>query len=228
MRSTGLCVGLLAVGASGLRVAAPTTPKAVAAPAIAASSSSWYQQLSERHYLPLACVQSGCLRGGSDVVAQMLRESPVVDLSHAGAMATVGVLISGLIGASWLRLLESQLGSGVEPADVAKKSLADYCLYAPFANSMYLLLVPALSALYSSAPDLLLCNGDICTADLLATAVGTASAAWTHGFGSAMTLEAMIFAPYNLMSFRMIPSAFRPQTTAAACAGYTIALSSLC
>ena len=61
-----------------------------------------------------------------------------------------------------------------------------------------------------------------------ATAVGTASAAWTHGFGSAMTLEAMIFAPYNLMSFRMIPSAFRPQTTAAACAGYTIALSSLC
>ena len=225
MRSTGVFVGMLAV-ASGLRVAAPTVPKAVAAPAM--TSSSWYQQLSERHYLPLACVQSGCLRGGSDIVAQMLRESPVLDIAHAAAMGTTGVIISGLIGASWLRLLESELGSGVEPLDVAKKSLADYCLYAPFANSMYLLLVPALSAIYSSAPDLILCNGEICTADLLATAVGTASAAWAHGFGPAMTLEAMIFAPYNLMSFRMIPSTLRPQTTAAACAGYTIALSSLC
>lgn len=57
-----------------------------------------YRHLSERHYLPLACVQSGCLRAGSDLFAQALREAPL-DYSHAAAMGTTGILISGLIGA---------------------------------------------------------------------------------------------------------------------------------
>ena len=58
-----------------------------------------YCHLSERHYLPLACVQSGCLRAGSDLFAQALREAPHLDYNHAAAMGTTGILISGLIGA---------------------------------------------------------------------------------------------------------------------------------
>ena len=73
-----------------------------------------------------------------------------------------------------------------------------------------------------------LCNGDVCSAEVLAAASGTATSTWINGFAPAMQLEAMIFAPYNLLSFRMIPSTFRPQTTATACAVYTVALSSLC
>lgn len=118
------------------------------------------------------------------------------------------------------------VGPGTSTEDVAKKAAADYTLYAPFANSMYLLLVPALSIIYSSG--LSLCNGDVCSAEVLAAASGTATSTWINGFAPAMQLEAMIFAPYNLLSFRMIPSTFRPQTTATACAVYTVALSSLC
>jgi len=140
-----------------------------------------------------------------------------VDPAHALAMGTIGVLVSGLVGASWLRHLEGQLGSGTGAGDVVKKSAADFFCYAPFANTAYLFFVPLLSVIYAHGMPY----------DVNA-AVATAATVAQHGFSSAMALELMMFAPYNLLSFRLIPASFRPQTTAAACAGYTIALSSLC
>ena len=104
------------------------------------------------------------------------------------------------------------VGSGTSIADVAKKSAADYCFYAPCANSAYLFMVPFLTALYTSG-----------TIDLTAS-----TACLLNGFAAAMALEASLFAPYNLLSFRMIPATFRPQTTATACFAYTVGLSAIC
>jgi len=215
------------VGCSSLRIASvPAKQAAAKASPMPISAAEWYQHVSTEHYLALACTQSCILRSGSDAVAQILRGSESIDVAHAAAMGLIGFGVSGLIGASWLRVLEAQLGTGTGAKDVVKKAAADYCLYAPFANSCYLLLVPFLATLFHHGP--MLCDGSVCSADVLATAVATASAAWENGFSSAMLLEATMFAPYNLLAFRLIPSTFRPQATSAMCAGYTVLLSGLC
>lgn len=229
---TGLCV--LVVGTSALRLPIGSTPRRAAAPAPASalpvaapsdSFASWYRTISTEHYLAIACTQSGLLRSGADLAAQTMR-GEALDFCHAGAMFTIGFAVSGLIGATWLQVLEGRVGSGTCSTSVVKKAAADYVLYAPFANSMYLFCVPALTALYASAP--MLCAGTACYTDVIAAATVAATGAWEHGFSSAMLLELSMFTPYNLLSFRMIPFAFRPQTTACMCAAYTVGLSSLC
>jgi len=189
-----------------LPVAVTTSVKAVR------NAASAYERLSKDQYLAVACIQSGILRSSSDMVAQSLRQVPELDFAHAAAMGTMGVLFSGLIGASWLRLLESKLvGSGTS----LKKAAADFCLYAPFANSAYLICVPLLTALYTGGADM---------SALPATAFGT----WEQGIVAVMMLELSLFAPYNVLSFRFIPPQLRPQTTSAMCAGFTVALSGFC
>ena len=170
-----------------------------------------YKQFSEEHYMPIACIQSGILRASADGVSQALRGVPL-DMHHMAAYGTLGVLFSGLVGASWLAHLESQLGPGTTPKDVGIKTAADFFCYAPCANSAYLFMVPFLTALYTSG-----------TIDLTAS-----TACLLNGFAAAMALEASLFAPYNLLSFRMIPATFRPQTTATACFAYTVGLSAIC
>ena len=124
-------------------------------------------------------------------------------------MGTMGLLFSGMLGASWLQHLEGRLGSGTTTTDVMKKSAADYLCYAPCANSAYLFFVPLLTLLYSHQA------GDFSSAAAAATTV------MQHGFVAAMALELSMFAPYNLLSFKFIPATYRPQTTAAACAPRT-------
>lgn len=162
-------------------------------------------------YLALACVQSGLLRAGADAASQMMRGVPF-DPAHAMAMGTMGLLFSGLIGASWLAHLEEQMGDCTGLQSVVKKSAADFLCYAPCANSAYLFFVPVLTLLYSQQ----------------AVDVHSALATVEAGFVSAMTLELLLFGPYNLLSFRHIPAAMRPLTTAASCGAYTVALSALC
>ena len=174
-----------------------------------------YSQFAEENYLAIACAGSGLLRASSDAFSQVMRGVPF-DPAHAAAMGTMGILFSGLLGASWLRHLEGQLGSGTSPTDVVKKSAADFLCYAPCANSAYLFFVPLLTLLYSHGV------GD------WGSAAEMASTSAQQGFAAAMALELSLFAPYNLLSFRLIPAVYRPQTTAAACAGYTVALSALC
>ena len=241
----------------------------VASPMAAATSlravADKYRQLSTDHYLALAATQSALLRGGSDLVAQSLRGTAALDFSHAAAMGTIGLLVSGCLGATWLRTIEGKLGEPgcTKPTTVAKKTLADFCLYAPFANSAYLVLVPLLSAVYSMilsshpAASAMLAGISVldavpgfageaaassaCAADAgalvapsaascdLADVAAGSIAHWEHGgFLGVMQLELIMFAPYNLLSFRLIPSAFRPYTTAAACAAFTVVMSGMC
>jgi len=51
---------------------------------------------------------------------------------------------------------------------------------------------------------------------------------WTAAdFSSTMRLEALTFAPYNLLQFRLIPPSLRPLASAALSAGCTIVISGL-
>jgi hypothetical protein len=192
-------------------VAAVSTRSLGTAPAAALSA---YKRISEEHYLAVAATQSGILRASSDAVSQLLRDVPF-DPAHSLAMGTMGVLFSGLLGGAWLAHLEERL-PGATPDRVVQKAAADYFCYAPCANSAYLFFVPLLTLLFTQQ-----------TSDLGAAAA-TAAAVAQNGFAGAMALELSMFAPYNLLSFRLIPAAYRAQTTAAACALYTIALSSMC
>ena len=154
-------------------------------------------------YLASACVVSCALRGASDFAGQHMF-GDVVSIPHVGAMATMGLLFSGLIGASWLGHLERKLGSGSSLSDVALKSACDFFVYAPVANSAYLWCVPMLTAIYSTS----LC-GASCD---LAASLTQSTETLQSGFASAMQLEASMFLPYNLLAFRIIPAEFRPQT----------------
>jgi len=169
----------------------------------------------DRNYLARSALCSCLLRGGSDILSQALGRGEL-DLTHAAAMGTVGLLFSGIIGAAWLALLESRLGSGTESRDIVRKAAVDYCFFAPLANSIYLLFVPMLCAL--SEPG---------TFDMTSSLCHSASM-WQANFGSAMQLEAEIFVPFNLVAFRLIPPPLRPQAQACMCCAYTLGLSSLC
>jgi len=88
----------------------------------------------------------------------------------------------------------------------------DYLLCATVVNSIYLAFVPVLTAAFSGAPP----------------DVASAAQGWTdEGFQSAMTLEALTFAPYNLLQFRLIPPPVRPLASASLSAACTIVISSL-
>ena len=69
-----------------------------------------YNTATSQHYLAAAAVSQASLRGGSDLVGQVLRGVSELNLEHAAAMATVGFLFSGLCGATWLRQLERTVG----------------------------------------------------------------------------------------------------------------------
>jgi len=167
-------------------------------------------------YLARAAMFSCLLRGGSDLAANMMMRGDA-DFSHVAAMGTVGLVFSGFVGASWLASLERRLGSGTDHKDIVTKAAADYILYAPVANSVYLFLVPLLSAVFAHHAQV----------DLGALALHSANT-WKEGFGSAMQLEAELFVPYNLLAFRLVPPALRPQTQACMCTAFTFGMSGLC
>jgi len=188
-------------------------------PAAASSFAAGYAQLSREHYLAVACVQSGVLRGSSDALSQTLRGVPF-DGAHTAAMAMVGLLWSGIVGAAWLSHLEAELGDGTSARDVIRKSAADFLCYAPCANSAYLFFVPLLTMLFhqQASPDM----------PGLVAAAAAAAGGLTASFPTIMLLEASFFAPLNVLNFKLIPATYRPQTSALACGAFTIAMSALC
>jgi len=170
---------------------------------------SSYRQLATTHYVPVAACQSAVMRGGSDLARQMMSSpAPVIDAAHVAAIAAIALFVSGFGGSIWLRHLESQLGCSNDGGfkNVLAKTAADFTCWAPVANSAYLLGVPALT------------TGD----------VGTALAGAHASLPSAMALEALIFVPYNLIAFSLVPPALRPSIQAVLACLFTIGLSSLC
>ena len=163
---------------------------------------SQYRRASEAHYLPMAAAQSGLLRGGADALGQMLTHPAHFDPGQTAAIATIGLLVSGLGGAVWLRHLETKLGSGTSTVDVLRKTFTDYTCWAPCANSAYLFLVPLMTG-----------HGFEYSLNTLLA-----------GFTSIMMLEASIFMPYNLLAFNSIPAPLRPPAGSLLAACFTIGL----
>ena len=188
---------------SAVSVRAPAVaPGFSAAEAVLTDLSGRYAQLAQDYFLPVAALQSGVLRGVADVVAH--RDS--VDPAHTTAIFLLAFFVSGLGNAMWLRRLETMYGTGTEPATLARKTATDYSVWAPFANSAYLLGVPLL------------------TGHDVAAALSTLQS----GFLSVMLMELCIFAPYNLFAFRSISLNLRPAVSAVLAFAFTIGLSSQC
>jgi len=195
-------------------------------------------------YLARAAATSCVLRAGSDVVGQFMHLSATtrseIHLPHVAAMGTVGLLMSGVVGSTWLAIVEQHLSdspsrtgsssgelvgtsSGSSPqATAARKAAADFLIYAPLANSAYLLAVPFLTTIYAH-----LAQDFASTVDLTGTLAHSLQNLHER-FGSAMRLELSMFVPFNLFSFCVIPAELRPQAAALMSAGFTVCLSTMC
>ncbi|EOD37051.1 hypothetical protein EMIHUDRAFT_110055 [Emiliania huxleyi CCMP1516] len=146
----------------------------------------------QRRYLLLASVQAAVLRGGADVVGRSLipAEAYALDVEATNVY----------------RLLEASAGSETTPEIIVLKCTADYFIWAPIANTLYLVLVPLLMGQTPAAAFQIMLDG----------------------FGAVSLLELCIWTPYNLLSFRFLPLELRPPTQSALAALFTIGLSLYC
>ena len=161
-----------------------------------------YQNACSEHYLLMASAQTAALRGAADCWGQHIRLANTVDLQHAAHMAIIAALVSGLGGAMWRRHLEHQLGSCESARNVLTKTACDYTLWAPFANSAYIVGLPLLAG---ASPD---------------AALGSLPS----NLPSAMGIEAVVFGPYNIFAFARIPLAMRPITEALLSVIFTVSI----
>ena len=176
-----------------------------------AVTGSSYREWAKSNYLAAAACQAGVLRCSSNLVAQALMSSRGKQQSHAPVMTALsmgllGSAVSGAGGGAWSRFLEKRLGRSVgkgRAGDVARSAALSFCLWAPLANSLYLLGLPML-------------QGESC------------SSAWEclcSRFTHVMLLELCLFVPYSALAFRIIPLELRPLASSLVGAIFTIGLS---
>lgn len=182
---------------------APTTARVATATVKASKWGVAYSKLCTDHFLPMAAVQSGVLRGGADAVGQLMH--PGTGAEHVVAMALLGGVVSGYGNAVWLRALERVYGAGTGSATVLRKTATDFLCWAPLANSAYLYGLPLLTGKGAAA----------------------AGASLEGGFLQVMCLELCIFMPYNLVAFEHVPVSIRPLTSALLAALFTIGVGML-
>jgi len=174
-------------------------------------ASSYLNALSDHYYLT-TCLQAGVLGSIGDVLAQALdKDGPAYsfDWQRNLRTATLGVGIGGLGDAMWLRYIDEPglfapilhafdlfgAGHGVALDDdsllVVIKTTLDAFVWAPIANSLYLVLTPL-----SEGVD------PMSVLDSL-----------EENFLPVMQSEWSVFLPYNLVAFAFLPSFIRPFTT---------------
>ena len=123
---------------AALGIVLPTPTRTTRAEALLAR----YQLLTREHYLPVASLQMGVVRGTADLIGQHMHGANVIDGMHAGAMVITGLSISGAGGAAWLRHLERALGpSEGKAGGVLLKTVLDYVCWAPVVNTANLFTV---------------------------------------------------------------------------------------
>ena len=171
------------------------------------------------HYYLTTCLQALALVSIGDVLAQALEstgtndsEVPVslsVDWQRTLRTGMLGIAIGGIGDAMWLRYLEEpglfepvlrafstfnvehRIGIDADSLLVVVKATLDAFVWAPIANTLYLVLTPL-----SEGMDL--------------TSV---SQSLGDNFLPVMQSELSIFFPYNLLAFALIPPVIRPFTT---------------
>ena len=179
--------------------------------------SDAYQKATSEHYIACAIVQSTVLVSGADVVCQRMHGE--MDYAHVAAMATVASCFSGAFNSTCLRSLE-RLMPGPSASAITAKTILHFCLPAALINSVYLGGVPLLTAFYGQD------FSDGLAADLVPLLASGAVGGWSpDAFRELMLVELVMFAPYNLLAFRMIPQRIRPLTAAALGATFSIVVS---
>jgi len=106
-------------------------------------------------------------------------------------MALLGLLIGGVGTSNWLRFLEGQIPGHDSIAPVLEKATLDACVWAPLANTAYLVLTPLLEG----------------------KPVQEVQSLLEAEFAGVMKTELMTFFPYNIVSFSLVPPLLRPFTT---------------
>jgi hypothetical protein len=174
-------------------------------------ASSYLNALND-HYLPTTCLQAGVLGSIGDVLAQAIDRNETassLDWQRACRTGTLGVVIGGIGDAMWLRYLEepglfepiirtfdrfgADHGVALDPDVflVVIKTTLDAFVWAPIANSLYLVLTPLSEGVdLTSVVDSLVEN-----------------------FLPVMQSEWSVFLPYNLLAFALFPPFIRPFTT---------------
>ena len=185
----------------------PTLPKH----SWAGGGGGGYREWAKSNYLAAAACQAGVLRCSSNLVAQALmssrgKQSTQAPVMTALSMGLLGSAVSGVGGGAWSRLLEKRLGRSVgkgRASDVARSAALSFCIWAPLANSLYLLGLPMLQG----------------------ECLGSAWECLCSKFAHVMLLELCLFVPYSALAFRTIPLEMRPLASSLVGAIFTIGLS---
>jgi len=164
-------------------------------PDLASALSSAYHGALEQHYYSTTAAQAFALVGAGDALSQAIERRSSgggeYDPARTVRMALLGLLIGGLGTACWLRHLEAALPGHDSAARVLQKAALDACVWAPLANSGYLVLTPLLEGRRPEE---------------VASMVG-------QRFLPVMRTELCTFFPYNLVSFSAVPPLLRPFST---------------
>jgi len=177
--------------------------------------ASSYLTALQDHYYPTTCLQALVLVSIGDVLAQYIEpsraESTSCSLDWRRTLRTgmLGIVIGGLGDAMWLRYLEepglcdpilravdsySVVHDFTLDADslvVVLKALLDAFVWAPIANTLYLVLTPL-----SEGVDL-----------------ASVSESLSENFLPVMQSELSVCLPYNLLAFAFVPPFMRPFAT---------------
>lgn len=106
-----------------------------------------YVNSLETHYYRTTAIQATVLVGLGDLGAQLIERRATGDAyepQRTLRMAVLGLFIAGFGTSTWLRLLEAALPGNGTPEIVVEKACLDACIWAPIANTLYLVLTPLL------------------------------------------------------------------------------------
>jgi len=127
----------------------------------------------------------------ADKPAAPAQQRPAYDPMRTLRMGVLGLVIGGIGTSNWLQFLEGKIPGHDSVANVLEKAVLDACLWAPLANTGYLVATPLLEGKEAAE----------------------VSEMVKERFVPVMKTELLTFFPYNLVSFSCIPPLIRPFST---------------
>jgi len=194
--------------------------------------SQKYSQFSKDYYLTAAFIQSSFIAFLADLWTQKMATRVAAtataafsyDYSHAFAIASVAATASGSINAYFLRKLE-QAFPGKNVKNVSAKTLISTFLLGGAINAAYIIGVPLFSnTLFSSATSRKLAASSMPQTSVLRFIFQ----GWTNAkFITLTKVECLMFLPYHLLAFNLVPSQLRPLTQAGMAGIFNIIVSAV-
>lgn len=177
-----------------------------------------YAKLTKEHYLWMALAQAGIIATAADVVTQKMEGLTNLDLGHVLAITSVAAVFSGAFNAFWLRLIE-QAFPGKEPNNVFTKAMISTFLLGCAINTAYIIGIPLLESTIFAQDGL---------AHLPPLDPKILLAGWSkEEFITLTKVECVMFLPYHLLAFNLVPPQMRPLTQAAMAGTFNIIVSAV-